>query len=121
MRSTASLLVPLLLLIILPSAIAQSPQISYTIHVDFFAVACSLEISQVSLYGQSHQLLGASSSPYGGEIAIAFSAPPSSIQSITAVAFGQATFGSYSSWTVSGSGTINVGPGGDYWITVPLS
>jgi len=120
MRVTPSLLLPLLLFLTLPSALAQSPQTNYTIHVDFFAVACSLEINQVSLYGQLQQLLAVSSSPYGGEIAITFRAP-SSTQSITAVAFGQATLGSYYSWSVSGSGTINVGMGGDYWITLRLS
>jgi len=121
MKAAVGLLFPLLLFLLFPTAIAQTARITYTIHIDFFAVACSLEINQVALYDQLHQLLGTGSSPYGGEIAIAFLAPPASIQSITAVAFGQATLGTYYSWIVSGSGTINVGTGGDYWITLRLS
>ena len=121
MKPSATMLLPVLFFLLLPSAFAQSPQTNYTVHVDFVAVACSLDISQISLYDQSGQLLAATSSPYGVEIAITLQAHASSIQSIMAVAFGQATLSPYSSWSVSGTRTIAVGPGGDYWITIRLA
>ena len=121
MRPTIVLLFPLLMSLLVPLAVAQSVQATYTIHVDFFMIACSLDIQQVSLYDQSGRQLAVSSSPYGGEIAITFRVPSTSVQSVTAIAFGQATLGSYYSWTVSGSHTIVVGSSGDYWITVGLS
>jgi hypothetical protein len=121
MRSTLAVLFPLLICLLLPATVAQNVQITYTVHVDFYAFACSLDIKQVSLYDQSGRLLGVASSPYGGEIAITFTTTSSSIQSVTAAAFGQATLGSYYSWAVSGTRTINLGSGGDYWITVRLS
>ena len=122
MRLTLALLFPLLICLSLPFAVAQNAQTTYTIHVDFYAFSCSLDINQVSLYDQSGQLLGRTSSPYGGEIAIIFTTPSSSsTQSVTATAFGLATLGSYYSWTVSGTNTINLGSGGDYWITIRLS
>lgn len=121
MRLRITLLLPLLLSPLIPLVVAQSAQTTYTIHVDFYMISCSLDIQRVSLYDQSGQQLAVSSSPYGGEIAITFRAPSASIQSVTAIAFGQATLGSYYSWTVSGSRTVVVGSGGDYWIMVGLS
>ena len=106
---------------LIPLTAAQSVQTTYTIHVDFYMIACSLDIQQVSLYDQSGRQLAVSSSPVGGEIAITFRTPSTSIQSVTATAFGEAILGSYYSWTVSGNRTIIVGSGGDYWITVRLS
>ena len=121
MRLRIALLLPLLLSPLIPLAVAQSAQTTYTIHVDFYMIACSLDIKQVSLYDQSGRQLAVSSSPYGGEIAITFRASSTTIQSVTAIAFGQATLGSYQSWTVSGSRTVVVGSGGDYWMTVELT
>jgi len=121
MKPTLSVLFPLLICLLIPPTLAQNIQTTYTVHVDFYAYACSLDIKQISLYDQSGRLLGVSSSPYGGEIAITFSTPSSSIQSVTAAAFGLATLGSYYSWNVSGIRTINLGSSGDYWITVRMS
>jgi len=121
MKPTLAVLLPVLFCLLIPSTFAQTVQTSYTVHVDFYAYACSIDIKQISLYDQSGRLLGATSSPYGGEIAITFATPSTSSLSVTAAAFGQATLGSYYSWAVSGTSTINLGPGGDYWVTVRLS
>jgi len=105
---------------LLPPVIAQGVTVDYVIHVDFFAYACSLDITQVSLYDPSGNLLGVASSPYGGEVAISVRTP-TPIDSITATAYGQATWASYYSWTVGGSRTVVLGDGGDYWITLRMS
>jgi hypothetical protein len=120
MKFSATPILPVLILLLLPPVLAQTPQVTYTVHVDFFAIACSISIQQVSLYDQSGHLLATASSPYGVEIAITFRTP-STIQSITATAFGLATLGTYYSATVSGTRTIVAGPGGDYWVAVRLS
>ena len=57
------------------TVIAQSVTIEYTIHVDFFAYSCSLDITKVSLYDPSGDLLGVATSPYGGEVAISIRTP----------------------------------------------
>jgi hypothetical protein len=121
MRPTLALLFPLLIFLLLPSALAQNVQATYTVHVDFYSYACSLDIKQISLYDQSSRLLGVASSPYGGEIAITFTSPSLLIQSVTVAAFGQATLGTYYSRAVSGTSTINLGPSGDYWTIIRLS
>jgi len=114
------LFVPFLILLVLPTVLAQTPQVTYTVHVDFFAIACSISIRQVTLYDQSGHSLATASSPYGVELAITFRTP-TAIQSITATASGQATLGLYYSASVSGTQTISAGPGGDYWIAIRLS
>jgi hypothetical protein len=119
-NSSPTLFVPFLILLILPAVLAQSPLVTYTVHVDFFAIACSISIMQVTLFDQSGRSLATASSPYGVEIAITFRTP-SNIQSITATAFGQTTLGLYYSATVSGTQTVSAGPGGDYWIAIRLS
>lgn len=105
----------------IPYAFAQPGTVfAYTIHVDFFAPACSLSIAQVSLYGSSGALVGAGSSPYGGEIEISVrTATP--VTTLTATASGLATWSSYYTWPVTGTRSITLGTTGDYWITIPLS
>jgi hypothetical protein len=103
-----------------PTILAQGVISDYTIHIDFFDYACSLDITQVSLYDPAGQLVAVASSPYGGEIAVSVrtSTP---ILALTATAYGQATWASYYSWQVSGSRTISLGSSGDYWITIRMS
>ena len=122
-RSIAVMLAMLAMLATLsitPSILAQRATSDYTIHIDFFDYACSLDITQVSLYDPSGQLVAVASSPYGGEIAVSVrtSTP---IFALTATAYGQATWASYYSWPVSGSRTISLGSSGDYWITIRMS
>ena len=117
------LVVPLLLLaaatFVLPSAFAQQGVIyAYMIHVDFFTYSCSLTVAQVSLYA-SGDMLGASASPYGGEIEILIRSP-TALPTLTATASGVATWNSYS-WPVTGSGSITLGTTGDYWVTLRMN
>jgi len=119
-RSVAVLLAAFATLLLTPPILAQGVIASYTIHIDFFDYACSLDITQVSLYDPSGQLVAVASSPYGGEIAVSVRSP-TPILALTATAYGQATWGSYYSWEVSGSRTISLGSSGDYWITIRMS
>lgn len=98
---------------------AQGFTVGYTIHINFYSYSCSLDSVQVSLYDQTGRLVGAGSSPNGGEVAVSFrtSTP---IYSLNARAVGHASLGSYYSWFVSGSRMINVETGGDYWISVGM-
>ncbi len=102
------------------TVIAQGVTIGYTIHVDFFAYSCSLEITKVSLFDPLGDLLGVATSPYGGEVTISIRTQ-TPISTLTATAYGQATWGSYYSWLVSGSGTVNLGSTGDYWVTIRMN
>jgi len=106
--------------VLITTVIAQSVTIEYTIHVDFFAYSCSLDITKVSLYDPSGNLLGVATSPYGGEVAISIRTP-TPVSTLTATAYGQATWGSYYSWQVSGTSTVNLGSTGDYWITIRMN
>jgi hypothetical protein len=104
-----------------PCAFAQQGTLfTYTIHVNFFAYSCSLSVAQVSLYDSPGNPLGVGSSPYGGEITISIrtSTP---ITTLTATAFGVATWGSYYTWPVNGSRSITIGSTGDYWITIAMN
>jgi hypothetical protein len=103
-----------------PFALAQPGTIfDYTIHVDFFAYSCSLSISQVSLYDSYGNMVGVGVSPYGGEVEISVttSAP---VVTLTATAFGLATWSSYS-WPVNGRGSVAVGNTGNYWVTLTMN
>jgi hypothetical protein len=102
------------------TVIAQGVTIWYTIHIDFFAYSCSLDITKVSLYDLSGHLLGVATSPYGAEIAFSIRTQ-TPVTTLTATAYGQATWSSYYSWQVIGSGTINLGSTGDYWITIRMN
>ena len=118
--SVAVMLAVFATLSLTPPILAQGVIANYTIHIDFFDYACSLDITQVSLYDSSGQLVAVASSPYGGEIAVSVNtATP--ILALTATAYGQATWSSYYSWEVSGSRTISLGSSGDYWITIRMS
>jgi hypothetical protein len=119
-RSVAIMLMIFATLSLTPPILAQGAIVAYTIHIDFFDYACSLDIAQVSLYDTSGRLVAVASSPYGGEIAVSVRAS-TPILALTATAYGQATWGSYYSWQVSGSRTISLGSSGDYWITIRMS
>ena len=102
------------------SVTAQAVVFNYTIHVDFFAYSCSLSITQVTLYDPSDRLMGTASSPEGGEVEVSVrTAAP--ISALTATAYGIATWGSYYTWPVNGSGSITLGSTGDYWITLRMN
>jgi hypothetical protein len=102
------------------SVTAQGVIFSYTIHIDFFAYSCSLSITQVALYDPSGHFVGTTSSPNGYEVAVPLrtSTP---ISALTAIAYGVATWGSYYTWPVSGSGSVILESSGDYWITIRMS
>jgi len=102
------------------SVSAQSVIFNYTIHVDFFAYSCSLDIIQVSLYDSAGRLVSEASSPSGGEIAIALRMP-TPLAGVTATASGLATWSSYYTWPVSGSGSVTLGSPGDYWVTIRMN
>jgi len=104
---------------LLSTVSGQSVIFNYTVHVDFFAYSCSLNITQISLYDSSGRLVGAASSPSGAEIAITLrtSTP---VTALTAIASGLATW-SYYTWPVSGSGSITLGNTGDYWVTIRMN
>jgi len=118
--SIAMMLAMFAVLSLTPPVLAQGVMSDYTIHIDFFDYACSLDITQVSLYDPGGQLVAVASSPYGGEIAVSVrtSTP---ILALTVTAYGQATWASYYSWQVTGSRTISLGSSGDYWITIRMS
>ena len=97
----------------------QGTVYNYTIHVDFFAYSCSLTITQVSLYDTPGNVIGAGSSPYGGEIEISISTS-APLTTLTATASGLATWSSYA-WPVNGSNSITLGTTGDYWITLRMN
>ncbi len=116
-RQIVLVLSTLVVLAPLAPVMAQVFNLGYTIHVDFYSYSCSLDTVQVSIFDQAGHLVGEASSPYGSEVAISFrtSAPT---YSLTAIAFGRASTGSYFSRPVSGSRMISVATGGDYWILV---
>jgi hypothetical protein len=94
--------------------------IVYNIHVNFFYPSCSLSNLHVTLTDQTGRVVAAATVPTMFEITLTYTATsPSS--SLTAMAFGQASFGSYSTWFVSGSSRVTVGYGGDYWTTIKMS
>jgi hypothetical protein len=106
---------------LVPSSTTEQAVIfNYTIHVDFFAYSCSLSIGQVSLYDTSGRIVAVTSSPSGGEVAVNLRMA-SPISTLTATASGLATWDSYYTWVVSGSGTITLDSSGDYWITIRMS
>jgi len=99
--------------------LAQGPRVEYTVYIDFYSYSCGLDSVRVSLYDQAGRLVGAASSPYGGEVAISFRTSTPTY-SLTARASGHASIGSYYSWFVNGSSVISVGTGGYYWISVGM-
>jgi hypothetical protein len=104
-----------------PFAFAQQGTVfNYMIHVDFFAYSCSLSITQISLYDSPGNLVGAGTSPYGGEVEILITTP-APIATLTAAASGLATWSSYYTWPVNGSRSITLGGTGDYWVTITMN
>lgn len=110
---------PLLIFSGLVPVMAQSAPARYTVYVSFYAYSCSLDNVRVSLYDQSGRLLGSVLSPYGGEVAISF-VTLTPAYSLTAMAVGHASLGSYYAWEVSGSRMLALGFGGDYWISIGM-
>ena len=106
---------------VVPFGFAQPGTIfNYTIHVDFLAYSCSLNVNQISLFGSSGNLVGEGTSPYGGEVEISV-ITPSPITTLTATASGLATLGSYYTWPVDGTRSIPLGNTGDYWVTITMN
>lgn len=108
----------LLVVLCVAPVMAQGATGAYTIHIDFYSYSCSLDTVQVSLYDQTGHFVGAASSPYGGEVAISFRTSTPTF-SLTAKASGRASIWSYTR-LVTGSSMINLGSGGDYWISVRM-
>jgi hypothetical protein len=98
---------------------AQAAPMAYNVHVDFFSPSCSLSNLQVTLNDQTGRVVASTVIPDAYEVTLTYrTGTPTN--SLTATAFGQASVGSYKTWSVSGSSTIAVGTGGDYWITIQL-
>lgn len=92
----------------------------YNIHINFLYPSCSLSNLHITLTDQTGRMVAATTAPDVFEITLTY-ATTTSTNSLTAIAFGQASFGSYSSWFVSGSSKVTVGNGGDYWTTIKMS
>jgi len=115
------IILAMLMACIAPLAFAQQGTVfNYAIHVDFFAYSCGLTITQVSLYDASGNLVGSGASPYGGEVEIMITTP-NPVTTVTATAAGVATWSSYYTWPVNGSGSIALGSTGDYWVTLRMA
>ena len=98
--------------------IAQESPVTYNVHVGFFYPYCSLSNLQITLGDQTGRIVATTQIPDAFEITLTYAAPtPTSSLTVTVVA--QAS-GSYYAGSVSGSRTIAVGSGGDYWTTVQL-
>jgi hypothetical protein len=99
--------------------IAQQTTVTYSVHVDFLYASCSLSSLRITLNDQTGRVVATSQIPDAFEVTLTYStATPTN--SLTVSAFAQATIGSFYSGAVSGSRTITVGRGGDYWILVQL-
>lgn len=99
---------------------AQGAPMAYNVHVDFFYPSCSLSNLRVMLNDQTGRVVASTVIPDVFEVTLTYRTPTPA-NSLTATAFGQASIGSYKTWSVSGSSTISVGSGGDYWITIKMS
>jgi hypothetical protein len=92
---------------------------AYNVHVDLFSPSCSLSNVRITLNDQTGRVVASTVIPDSFEVTLTYrTATPAN--ALTATAFGQASVGSYKTWSVSGSSTITVGNGGDYWITIQL-
>jgi hypothetical protein len=98
---------------------AQGAPIAYNVHVDFFSPFCSLSNLRITLNDQTGRVVASTVIPDAFEVTLTYRTPTPA-NALTATAFGQASVGSYKTWSVSGSSTITVGNGGDYWITIQL-
>jgi hypothetical protein len=92
----------------------------YNIHINFFYPSCSLSNLRVTLTDQTGRVIAATTAPDVFEITLTYTTTIPT-NSLTAIAFGQASFGTYSSRFVSGSSRVAVGYGGDYWTTIRMS
>ena len=99
--------------------IAQESPVTYNVHVGFFYAYCSLSNLQITLGDQTGRIVAATQIPDAFEVTLTYAAPtPTSSLTVTVVA--QASIGSYYAGSVSGSRTIAVGSGGNYWTVVQL-
>ena len=98
---------------------AQQSTVTYNVHVNFFYASCSLSDLRVTLNDQTGRVVAATEIPDAYEVTLTYTTTtPTNF--LTVHAFAQATIGSYYSVAVSGSRTITVGNGGDYWTLVQL-
>lgn len=104
--------------LITPS-IAQEHTVTYNVHVDFFYPYCSLSNLLITLGDQTGRVVAVRQIPDAFEVTLTYSATtPTSSLTVTVLA--QANIGSYYAGSVTGSRTIVVGNGGDYWTVVHL-
>jgi len=111
----------LLAILIIGSSITPSmaqSAVTYNIHVDFFYASCSLSNVLITLHDQTGRVVAETQIPDAYEVTLTYTAAPTS--SLTVTVFAQATIGSYYAGSVSGTRTIAVGNGGDYWALVQL-
>ena len=122
MRET--LIILSLAIVIIGSSItasfAQKSPLVYNVHINFYYVSCSLSNLQVMLNDQSGRMVASTIIPTAFVVTLTYVAV-SPTSSLTATALALASIASYKSWTVSGSSTIPVGAGGDYWVTIRMS
>lgn len=100
-------------------SIAQESAVTYNVHVDFFYAYCSLSNVLITLHDQTGRVVAETQIPDAFEVTLTYTtATPTS--SLTVIVLAQASIGSYYTDSLSGSRTIAVGNGGDYWTTVQL-
>jgi len=99
---------------------AQQAPLAYNVHIDFYYSSCSISNLRVTLNDQSGRMVASTVIPTVFEVTLTYRTVALT-NSLTATASGQANIGSYKSWSVSGSSTIAVGYGGDYWVTIRMS
>jgi hypothetical protein len=100
-------------------SIAQESLVTYNVHVDFFYAYCSLSNLVITLGDQSGRVVASTQIPDAYEVTLTYSTVTAT-SSLTVTVFAQASIGSFYAGSVSGSRTIPVGNGGDYWTTVQL-
>ena len=101
-------------------SIAQKSPLVYNVHINFYYASCSLSNLQVMLNDQTGRMVASTIIPTAFVVTLTYVAI-SPTSSLTATALGLASIASYRSWPVSGSSTIPVGAGGDYWVTIRMS
>lgn len=100
-------------------SIAQESAVTYNVHIDFFYAFCCPSNLQITLDDQTGRIVAVTQIPDPYEVTLTYrTTTPTSFLTVTVVA--QANIGSYYAGSVSGSRTIAVGSGGDYWTIVQL-
>jgi hypothetical protein len=119
-RTLLFLLATLIIASPITPSMAQGSSVTYNVHIDFFYPYCSLSNLLITLHDQTGRVVAATQIPDAFEVTLTYTtASPTS--SITVTVFAQASIGSYDASSVSGTRTIPVGNGGDYWTTIQLS